>query len=191
MVLARGTTAALIVAALIASACGGRSELDAVLNDNGDLDGSGGGTGFAAAGRPAAGDSAPAAGMATPTSDAPASVAVRVLPVPGTDHVPLHLYISNQATRPARVDITVWIEDTYSVGGDFDAGGQHNWAQFDFQVPSDELKLHAEAQQGGVVFDETILVPAESWGLLTFWPANDDDPPRFTWDLFDHEVGPV
>ena len=113
--------------------------------------------------------------------------------VPGSERVPLHIWVANGNFRPPRrVDIHMWIEDTYVLGGDFDAdGGTSNKPPFDLQVPSGELKLHALALDGQVVLDKTILVPAESWGFLTFWPANDDDPPRFTWDLFDHEVGPV
>lgn len=109
--------------------------------------------------------------------------------VPGMDLVTLHLYVSNQSSHPALVDIRVELEGVPVVAGDFSVEGQHNWVEFDIRVPRGTLALRATALSGDVVLTEAVEIPGERWAVLDYWYYPDEqDEPGLLWTLRDEPV---
>ncbi len=103
--------------------------------------------------------------------------------------VPLHLYVTNQSFDISPVGIDVWLQETHVITGGFAVEGQHTLILFDLEVPIGNHVLRAEALEGSVVLTATIQVPAERWGVLSFWYSpGEPTQPTFRWTPHD---GPV
>jgi hypothetical protein len=103
----------------------------------------------------------------------------------------LHLYVSNQSFDNPLVGIDVRINDTHVVTGDFDVGNQHNWIQFDLQVPVGVLDVYAEAFADNAWCDESFeaIVTGERWAVLEYWYSpSDGQDEQFIWYLSETAV---
>lgn len=90
--------------------------------------------------------------------------------------LPLHLYVSNQSFTEPLVSLSVLIEGTAVVVGDFPVEGQHTWLLFELTAPLGTLNLEAGASFADR--DETatlqLEMPAETWAVLEYWGYDEE-----------------
>ena len=86
----------------------------------------------------------------------------------------LQLYVSNQSFDVDPVDITVEIDGTVAVVGDFLVEGQHSWSLFEFDVAKGTHLLDARTTVGDAELSETFEVTADRYAVLSYWYYPDD-----------------
>jgi hypothetical protein len=112
------------------------------------------------------------------------------VPAPaGADTAPLHLYVSNQSFENDLVQIDVFMNGTRVVTGDFPVGSQHNWYEFDIEVPVGTLSVRAIGIDGNADLGQQIEVPAERWVVIDYWFYPDEaEGEHFTLAVHDQPV---
>jgi hypothetical protein len=109
---------------------------------------------------------------------------------PGAQRTTLHLYVSNQSSDDPLVNIRLQIDSLYVVQGYFAVAGQHNWYQFDIELPVGTREIGALTfkPDHAVSLNERVEVPGERWVVVDYWYAKGDKEERFTLHVFDQPV---
>ena len=108
---------------------------------------------------------------------------------------PVTLYVSNQSFDDPRVDATIHIDGRVVVDRRFDVEGQHNWVQFDLELPAGEHELVARSDSGlEHTFTFTTQVDEPRWLVVDYWWFNEEpegagEGNRFTFQASDEPVG--
>jgi hypothetical protein len=91
----------------------------------------------------------------------------------GEPTVTIHLYASNQSFDDPLTSFFVRIDDKRVILGGFAVESQHNWYEFEIEVPLGAHHLDAYGD-GGAVFMRDIDISAERWLVIDYWYASGD-----------------
>jgi hypothetical protein len=135
-------------------------------------------------------------GTGTGTSQAPSDpVSARgsepgIAPVPTSPSPPLTLYVSNQSFEDPNVRISIAIDGVVVADQRFAVEGQHNWVEFEPDVPPGDHTLTATSNTGAELSVEfTTTAGQPRWAAVAYWWYPQDGPRRFTFEITDEPIG--
>ena len=142
----------------------------------------------------AASNAGPGAGTgASPSPSGPVAdhgSAPAIEPRPTASSPPLTLYVSNQSFEDPNVRISIAIDGVVVADQRFAVEGQHNWVEFEPDVPPGDHTLTATSNTGAELTVEfTTTAGQPRWVAVAYWWYPQDGPRRFTFEIHDEPIG--